>query len=184
MTREYPDNVAGPHEPPPRSFVDREGRTIDVEDYREDDFEALVGMYAAFDPQDRAQGIPPTEESAIREWIEDLTAEECVNVLAWHGEEVVGHAMLVPDRDGPYELAIFVLREYQDAGIGTELMEALLGAGREAGVELVWLTVERWNSPAIALYRKVGFRSSDSGSFELEMAARLTSEDEEQADRT
>ena len=172
MSREYPDAVAGPYEAPPRRFVDREGREIEVRRYQ-GEYEALVEMYLEFNPEDRAQGIPPTDEKGVRRWLDDLLVEECVNVVAWHGEAAVGHAMLVPDRHGASELAIFVLRAYQEAGIGTELIKGLLGAGREDGLDRVWLTVERWNNPAIALYRKVGFEPSDDGGFELEMAARL-----------
>lgn len=177
MSRHYPGTVAGPYEPPPVTFVDREGRRIDVERY-DGDLEALVEMYLQFDPADRAQGIPPTKESAIRRWLEGITAPDCVNVVAWQGDRAVGHAMLVPDRHGASELAIFVLDTYQDAGIGTELIQALMGAGREDGAERVWLTVERWNQPAIALYRKVGFEPTGDGGFELEMAARLRPSDE------
>jgi ribosomal protein S18 acetylase RimI-like enzyme len=172
MTREYPDDVAGPYEEPPRSFTDREGREIEVRRY-DDEFETLVEMYLEFDSEDRAQGIPPTAEKQIREWLDQLLIEEGVNVVAWHGDDAVGHATLVPDTEGASELAIFVLREYQEAGIGTEVIEGLLGAGRESDVERVWLTVERWNNAATALYRKVGFESSESGGFELEMAAKL-----------
>ena len=171
----YPDSVAGPYEAPPRVFADREGREIRVERYDgESEFDAVQAMYEAFDPADRAQGIPPVKSEAIEDWLEVILADECVNVLAWDGSDVVGHATLVPDGEGAYELAIFVLAAYQDAGIGTGLVEALLGAGRESGIDRVWLTVERWNSPAVALYRKVGFEASDSGSFELEMSAALT----------
>ncbi|PSP44159.1 GNAT family N-acetyltransferase [Halobacteriales archaeon QH_10_70_21] len=176
MSREHPTEIAGPYEGPPRSFTDAEGREISIRRC-DDDFEALVEMYRSFDPEDRAQGIPPTDEGSIREWLESLMKSDCINVLAFHEGSVVGHAMLVPDRHGDSELAIFVLREYQQAGIGTELVEALLGAGRTAGVERIWLTVERWNGPAIALYRKVGFESSDSSGFELEMAATLNDPD-------
>ncbi|CCQ36289.1 GNAT family acetyltransferase [Natronomonas moolapensis 8.8.11] len=175
MTREYPDDVAGPYEAPPYEFEDREGRVIEVERY-DDGIEPLLEMYAAFDPEDRAQGIPPTNEDQIRTWLETLVEADALNVIAWHGEAPIGHAMLVPDDGGSFELAIFVLREYQNAGIGTGLIEGLLGAGREDGVERVWLSVERWNKPAITLYRKVGFRPTDDGSFELEMSARLTSD--------
>ncbi|MFT4882966.1 MAG: ribosomal protein S18 acetylase RimI-like enzyme [Natronomonas sp.] len=173
MSREYPDEVAGPYETPPRSFTDREDREIEVRRY-DDDFEALVDMYLDFNPEDRAQGIPPTPEKGIREWLDALLGDDCVNVVAWHDDEPVGHATLVSDEHGSSELAIFVLREYQEAGIGTELIEALLGAGREAGIERVWLTVERWNNAAVSLYQKVGFESSDTGGFELEMAAKLS----------
>jgi GNAT superfamily N-acetyltransferase len=177
MTRVYPDEVAGPYDPPPRPFEDAEGRELRVHAYGEgpveDETEALVEMYVAFDPEDRAQGIPPTGEESVRTWLDSILAPECVNVVAWHGEDAVGHATLVPDNEASYELAIFVLSAYQNAGVGTRLMEALLGAGREGGIDHVWLTVERWNTPAVNLYRKVGFESAGSGSFEMEMAARL-----------
>ena len=81
--------------------------------------------------------------------------------------------MLVPDTTGAFELAIFVLREYQGALIGTELVRSLLGWGQEEDITRVWLSVERWNDPAVRLYEKVGFETTDSASFELEMAIRL-----------
>jgi len=177
MTREYPDETAGPYGAPPRSFTDREGREIEVIRY-EEGVEPLLGMYEQFDPEDRAQGIPPTKTAQIRSWLQQVLVEDCINVVAWCDGEPIGHAMLVPDGGGASELAIFVLGPYQNAGIGTGLIEALLGAGREDGVEHVWLTVERWNSAATALYRKVGFVPTDDGSFELEMAARLVPEGE------
>jgi GNAT superfamily N-acetyltransferase len=172
MSREYPDAVAGPYEAPPCTFEDRESREIRVMRY-DGDVDTLVEMYSEFDPADRAQGIPPTNETQIRNWLEQLFGTGGVNVVAWHGDQPIGHAMLIPDDEDASELAIFVLGEYQDAGIGTGLIEALLGAGREEGIEHVWLTVERWNKPATALYRKVGFVPTDDGSFELEMAAKL-----------
>lgn len=177
----YPDDPAGPFEPPPRRFEDREGRPVVVREVGgsddwslADDREALVEMYVAFDPEDRAQGIPPTGESSIREWLGHILGDEAINVVACLADDgVVGHATLVPDGQGGYELAIFVLGDYQNAGIGTRLIEGLLGAGQRHGAEYVWLTVERWNNPAIALYRKVGFEASDTENFELEMSLRL-----------
>jgi len=173
--RLYPDDVAGEFDRPPISFEDREGRPVTVRDYDTDEgLEALVEMYVAFDPEDRAQGIPPTGEQRVRDWLEHILDEDCINVAAVLDDgRHVGHATLVPDGSGAYELAIFVLAAYQGAGIGTNLMRGLLGAGQEAGVEHVWLTVERWNHPAVALYKKVGFETSKTESFELEMALRL-----------
>lgn len=176
MTRDYPDIVAGPYEPPPRSFTDRDGRETVVRTLGEgpgDDLESLVEMYESYDPEDRAQGIPPVRESQIRDWLDGITDEGCFNVVAWHDDWAAGHATLVPDRHGAHELAIFVDSDYQHAGIGTQLIEALLGYGRAEDVGRVWLTVERWNEPAIALYNKVGFMRTGEGSFELEMTAKL-----------
>ncbi|WP_290814772.1 GNAT family N-acetyltransferase [Halovivax sp.] len=168
--------------------------------------EALTRMYVRFHPADRAQGIPPTGEETIRRWLEPLV-ERGVNVAvrpADDGEEAaasspetddaeddrpnyVGHAVLVPDTDDPdpradpadyeWELAIFVLQAYQRAGVGTELLEHLLGEAAARGIERVWLTVERWNGPAIALYERVGFETVGSESFDREMAIRLEGED-------
>jgi GNAT superfamily N-acetyltransferase len=169
--REFPDDTAGPFPEPPIRFTDREGREIAIERY-DDDLERLVAMYASFDPDDRAQGLPPTQEDDIREWL-DLLVGEGTNLLAFHGERVVGHATLVPDGEGANELAIFVLQAYQNATIGSRLIATLLGAGANDGVERVWLSVERWNKPARRLYEKVGFERCSGASFELEMALRL-----------
>lgn len=175
--RRYPAEVTADFEPPPVSFDDRSGRKITIRAYdgSESARESLVDMYTAFDPADRAQGIPPGQESQIRRWLETILAGDCLNIIAWDGDTAAGHATLVPDGDA-YELAIFVLQAYQEAGIGTHLINALLGHGVENDVEKVWLTVERWNRPAVGLYKKVGFETSNAESFELEMAIRLAPE--------
>lgn len=171
--RIYPDEIASGFPTPPVTFEDREGRDIAVRPIDRDERTALVEMYDAFDPADRAQGIPPTDRDRIEEWIDTLL-EEGLNVAAWHDDRVVGHATLVPDRDEEaYELAIFVLQAYQGAGIGGRLIRLLLGHGADNGVECVWLTVERWNGPAVELYRDVGFEPSSTDSFELEMSLRI-----------
>ena len=176
MIGPYPDEPAGEFDSPPRSFEDAAGRPIDVhlrEPGDETSFDALVEMYCDFDPGDRAQGIPPVREDQIRTWLETIEEGDAVEVVAWHDDAAVGHAILVPDDDGTYELAIFVLHDYQGARIGTHLLGALFGAAQERDIEKVWLTVERWNDPAIRLYHTVGFDEVDSESFEVEMTIRL-----------
>jgi GNAT superfamily N-acetyltransferase len=169
MTRSYPDETTGGFPRPPREILDGEGRTITL--CHATELEALVEMYVEFDPSDRAQGIPPLGESTIREWLENVTGADAVNLVARHDGRVVGHAMLVGTEE--YELAIFVLQAYQNAGIGTELLRTTLGTAADTGIERVWLSVERWNDPAIALYQRVGFEHVDNDSFELEMTLRL-----------
>jgi ribosomal protein S18 acetylase RimI-like enzyme len=158
---------------PPHEFTDGDGRAISVHRLEPEEYEQLVSMYDAFDPEDRAQGIPPVGENTIREWLDAVTEPDCFNVAGWYEDAAVGHAMLVPDRTGGYELAIFVLQEYQGAGIGTELVRTLLGLARTEDVEHVWLTVERWNRPAINLYEKIGFETTEDDSFEIEMALEI-----------
>jgi GNAT superfamily N-acetyltransferase len=173
--RIYPEAPAGAFTEPPVEFEDRDGRTIEIRPYQGDEaeLEALVDMYLDFDPADRAQGIPPGRENRIRSWLENILDGDCLNVIAWDESDAAGHATLVPADDEAYELAIFVLQKYQQAGIGTKLIEALLGYGRANDVGKVWLTVERWNRAAVSLYKKIGFETSDAESFELEMTLRL-----------
>ncbi|MCU4926193.1 GNAT family N-acetyltransferase [Halobacteria archaeon AArc-dxtr1] len=185
-TRYYPDDLTGPFPVPPATVDDRDGRAIELRADTSGDEDALlaslVDMYVQFDPSDRAQGIPPTGPERIETWLEPLVYDG-VNVLACHEDEVVGHATLVPDTDDPgeveavneieWELAIFVLQAYQQAGIGTALLKHLLGHASECGIDRVWLTVERWNGPAIALYERVGFETTGAERFEQEMAIRL-----------
>lgn len=173
MTRSFPDDAVGGFPEPPRSFTDKEGREIELLRASAEDVDPLVEMYLEFDPEDRAQGIPPSGEDRIRDWLDIVTADGTLHVVAWNGDDPVGHVMLVADREGAYELAIFVLQPYQGAHIGTELVRTGLGLAQSEGIELVWLTVERWNTPAVRLYEKIGFERTGDKSMELEMSLRL-----------
>jgi GNAT superfamily N-acetyltransferase len=154
---------------PPVTFTDGEGRTITVRAY-DGGFEALVAMYVGFDPEHRAQGIPPQTEGRIREWLRGLV-DDGLNAVAVHDGDPVGHATLVPMGDGRHELAIFVAGPYQHAGIGSRLLRTLLGYGAREGVERVWLTVRRGNRVALNLYESVGFETLRRGrEYEMELA--------------
>ncbi len=167
--REYPSTDAGPFPAPPATIEDRAGRTVELELATTETLDGLVEMYDAFDPAQRAQGIPPSDPERIKPWVATIL-DGGVHVIARHDQSVSGHAMLVPDGGGAFELAIFVLQSYQGAGIGRQLLEHLLGAGEAASVERIWLTVERWNTPAMELYRSVGFETVRADRFDLEMA--------------
>lgn len=158
---------------PPHSFTDDEGRDIHIRRGSEEDVDALVSMYQNFESEDRSQGVPPRTEAKIRDWLGYLFPEDAYHVVAVHDDRPIGHAFLVPAGDGRHELAIFVLREYQAAHIGTELIDALLGYGREEGVTDVWLSVEAWNNHAITLYENVGFEKRDTARTEVEMTIEL-----------
>ena len=173
MSRVYPDEPADDFPRPPRTVTDGEGREISFAAVDAGATEELTAMYEQFDPADRAQGIPPARTPAIERWLDTILEADCLNVVARYDGDAIGHATLVPDNEGDYELAIFVLGDYQGAGIGTTLLESLLGHAQSAGIERVWLTVERWNDAAIRVYRKVGFETASSERFEMEMAILL-----------
>ena len=166
--------------------VDDADRVVAFERYRPERYGGLAAMYDDFPPEQRAQGLPPTTESGITEWLGALL--DHVSVLAVHDDAVVGHAALVPDdanhedatrddltRDdatcddatcndastapdaGTHELGVFVACDYQDAGVGTALLEATFEYARTIGVTDVWLSVARSNHRARHVYDALGF---------------------------
>lgn len=143
-------------EQPPWAVTDDADREVWLRAYDSEWFEALVGMYERFDPEGRAQGIPPVEPAPIRAWLRTVLAGP--SVVAVHDGAIVGHVMFTPDDDGGHELAIFVDSEYRHAGVGTALLRAGLGHAQSEGVDDVWLQVGGSNLVAQRLYRKLDFR--------------------------
>ncbi len=173
--RRFPDEPAGPFPEPPQQFGIDDGRTVVIDRIslaNGEVNEELIRMYEDFDSADRAQGIPPIGRREIEQWLE-LILDEGPDVVARVDNRAVGHATLVPDDAGAFELAIFVHQDFRGRGIGRTLLRTLLGNATATGIERVWLTVERWNTVAINLYESVGFERIDCGSFELEMTLRL-----------
>jgi len=156
---------------PPFGLRDSTGRAVLVRPVDESAARALEAFYEAFDPGDRAQGLPPIDADRIARWLEVLA--EGPGVLAEHDGRVVGHAALVPDRLGAHELVVFVARGFRGTGIGTALVRGLLGLGQACGLRRAWLTVQRWNQPAIAVYRKTGFEREGEEGLEIIMARDL-----------
>ena len=167
---------------PPRTVTDGVGRTIrlrvaadtddatDADNAADTDHAALAAMYDDFGVGDRAQGIPPADPDRRSEWLDRIGAG--LDVLAEHDDRVVGHGVLLAGGPG-HELALFVHPDYRGAGVGTALLDGLLDHGRSAGVERVWLSVQRSNRPAIRLYRNAGFSPTESGAGEVEMRRTL-----------
>lgn len=156
---------------PPVDFDDASGREIRIDRISDPSRESLVRMYLDLDGRCRAMGIPPTSESDLRTWLTDL--QDGRNLVARHRDRIVGHAILLPDEESSYELAIFVHHEFQNAGIGTELLRALLGDARAGGIEHVWLTVATGNAAAKRLFRSLGFSVTERSRQQLLMELRL-----------
>lgn len=156
-----PGNCEGtPHCPPrcPR-FVDREGDRWLVRPFEPGDREALLAMYRDFDPDHRAQGIPPLDERRMERWVDDLLADGC-NVVAARDGRVVGHALYTPTDAAEPELAVFVHQDYQGRGIGTELCSHVVATAAAAARDALVLEVEPRNRAAIHVYESVGFRKA------------------------
>ncbi len=82
------------------------------------------------------------------------------------GARLVGYGRLERgqgDAAGLGVVALTVLAAYRRKGFGAALMRALLGAATaEPSLREVWLSVRPDNTPALHLYRKLGFRPDAS----------------------
>jgi len=166
--------VTGPpggSDSPPRSFLDARGRYLQLSvghGLSDETYEGLVGMYDAFDPADRAHGLPPLGTDTIRDWLDNLRSG--LHLVARHDGRVVGHAVLMATRDeDARELAIFVLDSYQHARVGSHMLERLCWDAERDGVPAITLYVEACNRPARNLYRSMGFEGEYVGHGELEL---------------
>ncbi len=80
-------------------------------------------------------------------------------LLAWHGDVVVGDALVYPGPAGPYIYELAVRPAWRGRGLGRALMLALFGALRDAGHTSAWLRVDEHNhTGAPQLYRALGMR--------------------------
>lgn len=62
---------------------------------------------------------------------------------------------------------IYLLKEYQNKGLGTELFEAAIQIGKEKGYRMLWLGVWEKNRSALQFYQKKGLVTFGSHCFQL-----------------
>ena len=76
--------------------------------------------------------------------------------LAWTDDELVGVATYVIDGEGCELLTLHAQHLFE--GVGTALVEAVVGAAREAGCLRLWVVTTNDNVDALRFYQRRGFR--------------------------
>ncbi len=71
------------------------------------------------------------------------------------------------------ELLVFVHPDFQNQGIGTELIKWVAKGAGERGFKRLWLTVLTSNSIAVYVFRKCGFKFIGPMDSEREMILEL-----------
>jgi len=159
-------------------FVDREGRPyllLSLGDRTAEAAEraALAAMYEDFGEASRSMGLPPREDTAIREWLRNLAARG-EHVLAWDDETVVGHAGFAPTEAAAPEFLVYVRGDYHGRGLGGELTRQAIARAAAADHEALTLHVDGDNDPAISLFRSLGFETVADHAMELQMRLPLS----------
>ena len=146
----------------------RDDRRLLIREYQFEDFQALVEMYKGFSPKRVAQGLPPPDVPRIAHWLDQLQ-HKSRSLLGWEGARVIGHVILCPISDAFIEYTIFIHQDYRSVGLGTAMTRLALAFVSDMGFAEVFLSTELSNYPALALYRKMGFRTLSVCGEECEM---------------
>jgi GNAT superfamily N-acetyltransferase len=155
------------------TFKDKSGQPYSVENGSATDCSLIMDMYRVFSPKPASQGLPPEDSETCEKWVKDIL-EIGINVLARRGEEIIGHAALIPDGKGNTgEFIIFVHQDCRNLGVGTELTKWTFERARGLGLQSIWLTVAMTNFIAIKLYRKLGFEYCEMDECERTMIFRI-----------
>jgi len=157
---------------PPRCprFIDDEGTAVLIRPYRPEQDDALRAMYEAIETS--TMGLPPERRSVLEQWLRRLTTDGW-NLLATVGDQVVGHVAVVPSDATDPEFVIFVHPEYQNRGIGTELLKHVIARTDDRDHNMLTLNVSREHHQAITVYEKVGFSATTVNQVEMQMALEL-----------
>jgi GNAT superfamily N-acetyltransferase len=104
------------------------------------------------------------QEAAFAGWFHS----DEVDIIVANGIDV-GWIQRREDRGAIFLGSIYVVPEMQRKGIGTRVIQSLLDLGRQRS-QPVALAVMKIN-PAIALYKRLGFRITDEDEYKLYMKA-------------
>lgn len=148
-----------PHHSVPLSLhFDDKGRRFRLCRLGQRDLEQLVRMYAHFNHEQTALGLPPRGEDNIRQWITQLYASD-VQLIAKHEREVAAHAAWIKSSDTQAEVIVFVHQAYQRLGLGKKLLLAVVTMARFMGLDILWAEVENRNARMIHINHQLGFQT-------------------------
>ncbi len=141
----------------PRPFKTKKGKEVSICLFSEKVAERLFVFYDEFQPKERYLGLPHRLDPVRKQWVETLVQGN-LNLLAMDRGRVIGHAAAIPiPPSSMAELLVFVHQDFQNQGIGTELIRLVAECAAEIGTKSLWLTVSTSNSIAVHVYQKCGF---------------------------
>ena len=141
--------------------------TIEIREARAQDAEALLAYVKRIGGESDnltfdGNGFPITVEQE-QHFLENVHSDPgSIHLIALKDGKIIADGSLsgfprrMSHRAG---LGISVVRDEWNHGIGSMLMERLIGFAKESGIELINLEVRADNDRAIHLYEKYGFRS-------------------------
>ena len=138
----------------------KDGREVTVRFLTAEDKERLVEMFASMSDEALKWGMPPYTREVVERWINNIPS--LIPLVAEDNNHIVGYATIYkhphPRRKGVSDLAMYLHQDFHNAGLGTAMLQYLLGLARKEGVHRIGLHVIADNKIAIHLYEKSGFK--------------------------
>lgn len=147
------------------TFRAKNGKLLQFRPEKAGDTEMLWAMFSTLSEATVSNLIPPFTRQRIEGWTSNIDYNNIVTIVAViddkEEQRLVASASLKFQPEEVFnhkaELGIAVHDNYQNLGIGTALLNHILGIARKRGLKKVYLTVNAKNTKAIALYKKAGF---------------------------
>ncbi len=135
----------------------RELKHTEIIDYRPEDREAFKTLNIEW--IDRYFDVEETDLQQLDHPVDEIIKPGGHILMALYRGEVVGTCALIKADEDRYELAkMAVTDRVQGKGIGLLIGQAVIEKAREIGAGMVFLESNTILEPAIALYRKLGFK--------------------------
>jgi L-amino acid N-acyltransferase len=104
----------------------------------------------------------PLDDDAMVRWIKAHRVDNRSLLVAEIAGQVVGYGCLSDFRSGEgywpcAENSVYVLPEFQNQGIGSELMSLILQCGKKAGLKAIIAGIDASNIRSVDFHKKFGF---------------------------
>lgn len=138
----------------------KDGRTVLIREFRMEDKEKLIEMYASLSSEAVRWGMPPYTKEFIERRFSNL--QNLIFLVALYNDKIVGDAHIYkfpnPRRKSTSDIAIYLHQDFHNVGLGTAMLTKLIELAKKEGLHRIGLTVIADNKPAIHLYQKLGFK--------------------------
>ncbi|PVX24200.1 MAG: hypothetical protein CW691_08305 [Candidatus Bathyarchaeum sp.] len=146
-------------------FTDKNGKKVVFRPEQSSDLEMLWEMFSTLSKESASNLLPPFTRERVEGWTSNIDYNEVLTIVAVVDEEnmqrIIGSASLKFNKPQALahkaELAITVHDNYQNVGIGTALLEHLIGIARTKKLTKLHLDVSTTNERAIHVYKSAGF---------------------------
>lgn len=97
----------------------------------------------------------------MRKFVSGLIMDNDIQIYAMHDNTVIGWCDITRKKRDVFShtgsLGMGIIKQYRGMGLGSRMMEEVIGQAKENGLEKICLEVYSHNTAGIALYKKYGF---------------------------